>query len=656
MNNFASEKKSSGRSTHSSLGKRGGFSAPSSTGSNRALLGSETSSPSNLDSPQSAPSGGASIFGGPIQAKKPSTISDPVSQDTGEITLKEGTKTMTFMSTKSRALYQMVKNASPDMLRNDDKLREMIMQDYEESMSARLAKHENESYQDMFSAVFRADGVGELQTYNALIRASLPEGMIDTMASGDNIDEILDYATERISQDENMQSILSAGMAGFGESSHFSGANSKRRSEMLMNNVMLRSIAPQLVARSIQERQQYVISLGVTPESDPGLYHDLLASTEAAAAGSKSMNLSRGLQRAVKENSSSESGERFKSMLTEPWLADHPEESVDFGSSSPGFGASGDVGKFWTASNSSKTKNSVDPRREGLMDYLKERFSDTAKYGTALTQNIRNASGSTEVSGLNLSRLVPTISGALGGEMTKEEIGDMFEKLMQGGHFADIRHQLFSLRKLAESKGNKGEDISELQAQIDKYQAEVDSYSPEQVAAMDETMKEGTIQLKGVYYAQLKRLRDKYGTYGSQLHPDDFLKKVGPELFDEMSLLQDTEQLMRGSPDLFDYENNEEDREYRNLSDYYNDVYVSLNMYASSGFNPEEGSGFNPTEFNMQFLEQSQEAARSIANEKNIAGPGLNEAALQKYLDRLRRRMEKGKTLNRLFGRFKSPQ
>lgn len=290
------------------------------------------------------------------------------------------------------------------------------------------------------------------------------------------------------------------------------------------------------------------------------------------------------------------------------------------------------------------------------MDYLKERFSDTAKYGTALTQNIRNASGSTEVSGLNLSRLVPTISGALGGEMTKEEIGDMFEKLMQGGHFADIRHQLFSLRKLAESKGNKGEDISELQAQIDKYQAEVESYSPEQVAAMDETMKEGTIQLKGVYYAQLKRLRDKYGTYGSQLHPDDFLKKVGPELFDEMSLLQDTEQLMRGSPDLFDYENNEEDREYRNLSDYYNDVYVSLNMYASSGFNPEEGSGFNPTEFNMQFLEQSQEAARSIANEKNIAGPGLNEAALQKYLDRLRRRMEKGKTLNRLFGRFKSPQ
>ena len=624
------------------------FGAPS-------LIGGESYNAGGL-SPMSG--GGAPVLGGPIQAKKPPKVSDPVSQDLDGVKLKEGTKDVTFMSTQSRALYEMVKNATPEQLRSDPVLRQMILDDYKENMSKRIGQYDNDDYQSMFSSTFRANGIGELETYNSLVRASLPEGMLDTMSGMNNgtpesVDASLDFAGQQMIQDPVMSEILMAGMDAFGDSKHFSGKNIDRRSPMLMNNIMLRGVAPQFTNRAMDQRNKYASDHGGDKTADRKGFDDLFDRGVSEGVGKKDIKYSVDLQKAVREGQSSEGGNRFKNLFSGLFKSKRPEQSVSFGSSAPGFGEDKDVGKFWANHNSSKSKSMPAPEREGLYEYLQDRFKDKSVYGDALSQNLQNASGSEDIAGLNLTRLISPLTGALGEGMSKEQIGDMYEKLMQGGHYSELRRNISAMKLQISAKKGAQVDTTELEAALNQKQQEMDSYTPEQVADMDAKMDEGKVQLKGIYYAQLKRLRDKYGTYGSQLHPDDFLSKVGPEFFDEMSLLQDCEQMLVSSPKSFDFERNEEDREFRTLANYYNDLYGTMNIYATGGFSPEPDSGFNPNEFGMQFLEDSGELKRMLKNEVDVMGPHMDDEQLEQYTERLQKRMKKNGMLNRLFGRFK---
>lgn len=667
MNSFASEKSTRKKSTLEQKG-RDGLNSRMSSPANSELLGSQITptSPAPIKEesrPLSAGglspmSGGSSLFGGPIQAKKPPKISDPVSQDTDGIKLKEGTKDVNFMSTQSRALYEMVKNASPEQLRSDPLLRQMVLDDYKDNMSKRLEQYDGDSYDHMFSSVFRANGVGEMETYNALVRANLPEGMLDTMSGMNDgtqagVDSSLDFAGQQMQQDPVMSEILMAGMDAFGDSTHFSGENLDRRSPMLMNNVMLRGIAPQFTGRAVEQRKQYARDNGGDELADKRGFDALFDRGAGEGVGKKDIKYSVELQKAVRDNSTSQGGGRFKNLFSGLFRSKRPEQSVDFGSSAPGYGEQGDLGKFWAAKNSGKGKTVIAPEREGLTEYLSGRFADKDIYGDALSQNIQNASGSENIAGLSLSRLMGPLQGSLGTGMSNEQIGDMYENLMAGGRYAELRRQISASKNQLSALPGGSEKAARLQASIDQNQQKIDSYTPQQVADMDERMNTGKIQLKGVYYAQLKRLRDKYGTYGSQLHPDDFMKKVGPEFFDEMSLLQDCEQMMVSSPKSFNFEENEDDREFRTLANYYNDLYGTMNMYATGGFNYEEGSGFNPTEFGMDFLEQSGELKRMLKNEAGVIGPHMDDEQLEEYTQRLQKRMTKGGMANRLFGRFK---
>ncbi len=669
MNSFASQKSTEKKSPFEPT-RLGGQSSRVSSPANSELLGSQISPffPAHLkEEPQSfsagglSPlSGGSTLTGGPIQAKKPPKISGPVSQDTDGIKLKEGTKDVNFMSTQSRALYEMVKNASPEQLRSDPLLRQMILDDYKDNMSARLQKHEGDSYDHMFSSVFRANGVGEMETYNTLVRANLPEGMLETMSGMNDgtqvaVDSSLDFAGQQMQQDPVMSEILMAGMDAFGDSSHFSGENLDRRSPMLMNNVMLRGIAPQFTGRAVEQRKQYARDNGGDEQTDKHGFDALFDRGTAEGVGKKDIKFSADLQKSVRDTSTSAGGSRFKNLFSGLFKSKRPEQSVDFGSSAPGYGEHGDLGKFWTYYNSPKAggKTTKPSERDKLSEYIDGRFSNTEKYGDGLTTNLQNASGSVDVRGLNLSRLLSPLKGALGTGMNNEQIGDIYENLLAGGRYSNVRRQLTSAKMKRDVAVQSGKDTSEIDKSIEQYQTELGSYTPEQVAAMDAKMNEGSLQLKGVYFAQLKRLRDKYGTYGSQMHPDDFMKKVGPEFFDEMSLLQDCEQMMVSSPKIFNYEENEEDREFRTLANYYNDLYGTMNMYATGGFNPEPGTGFNPNEFGMDFVEQSGELKRMLKNEAGVIGPHMDDEQLEEYTQRLQKRMSKGGMLNRLFGRFK---
>lgn len=171
-----------------------------------------------------------------------------------------------FMSTQSRAIYQMAQSATPEQLRTDPQLRALILNDYKTNMAKRLEKYEGADYSSMFSAVFRGDSAGEMKTFNKLMGASLPENLAFEMGDiydegkQESVDAMLRHGADRISNDPVMMEILQAGVEGIGNSSHFSGENAHKQSEMMMNNVALRGISPILYNasgdQSLEEKQR----------------------------------------------------------------------------------------------------------------------------------------------------------------------------------------------------------------------------------------------------------------------------------------------------------------------------------------------------------------------------------------------------------------
>ena len=156
-----------------------------------------------------------------------------------------------FMSTQSRAIYEMAKSVSPEQLRKDPQLRELILNDYKTSMSDRLQGYEDKSYGDMYSSVFRGDSTGELASFNMLMNASMPQNLAFEMGdiydgTSKSEDKMFRYGADQIYGDDKMMKILKAGMKGFAGSSHFEGEKAYRQSETMMENVLLHGLTPTL--------------------------------------------------------------------------------------------------------------------------------------------------------------------------------------------------------------------------------------------------------------------------------------------------------------------------------------------------------------------------------------------------------------------------
>lgn len=251
-------------------------------------------------------------------------LDDPTAEGFDGYRIRNGSDTdkkQRFMSTQSRALYQMAQNATPEQLRNDPMLRQMIMQDYQTNMAARLQGFEGESYESMFSSIFRKDDAGELTTYNMLLRASLPEGLTEELDesfnNGGDTDAALELAMQRIGSSPQTMEVLQAGMGGFAGSSHFSGEHENRQSEMMMNNLMLRAISPGFTQKGMGMRHDYARAHGGDENADFGGFLDLV--NEAAGQGIGTNQIRRGamLQAGVKQGQKplSASGNRFVRFL-----------------------------------------------------------------------------------------------------------------------------------------------------------------------------------------------------------------------------------------------------------------------------------------------------------------------------------------------------
>ena len=255
--------------------------------------------------------------------KKPVSLDDPHAKGFDGYRIQEGSETdrnQRFMTTQSRAVYQMAKNATPEQLRSDAALRKLILDDYRTNMAARLKGFDDKDYDTMFSSIFRGKSTGELSSFNMLLRASMPENFIEDLdakfdETGDR-DAVLDTAMEKFAEDRELLQVLRAGMEGFGDSVHFSGENRDRRSAMLMNHLMLRAIVPGFTQRGVGLRDAEADRQGATREADRHRHDELVQ--EAMDRGVGMTQIKRGalLQDAVRLGpSASEGGKRFLAFL-----------------------------------------------------------------------------------------------------------------------------------------------------------------------------------------------------------------------------------------------------------------------------------------------------------------------------------------------------
>ncbi len=311
-----------------------------------------------------------------------------------------------------------------------------------------------------------------------------------------------------------------------------------------------------------------------------------------------------------------------------------PEDKVSF-ASDPKQKAGSAIGQFWRNYSSGKHER-IDPERVNLYDSLFEHIEkDEGKIELMKNGFLGNASGDVFADGLGLMRLERILQGSLGGNMSKEDIVQMFDKLLAGGRAA-----------LINQKKANGIEIS---AQDEAF---VSNISPEENSEMDAQFESGFVQLKGLYLAQLRRLKEQYGTYITQMHPEDFISRLGPEFFDHTRLLQDCIQIMNGASKYFDFENNADDREFQTLTKYYNNAMQTLSAYIMTDTNTM-GEKFIPGAEEMEILENLPYHSAALADEKGVGGPGFTEKEQKDYTKRVQSRFNKSSLKHRLFGRFK---
>ncbi len=249
--------------------------------------------------------------------------------------------------------------------------------------------------------------------------------------------------------------------------------------------------------------------------------------------------------------------------------------------------------------------------------------------------NLENASGTIKIDGLNISRLILCFQGPVGKGYDSSKMKKVLEKL-------DIDH----------SK---------------KYDAVKDA---ELIKELDDRFLEGLRELKEMYYNYLKRLEATYGTLLSQLHPETILRMMNEDLDTAAGLflgIQDAIQLFSYAPGLFDFEQNEEDRQFKNLANYYNSLYqgvfykycVSIpddfekEVRLSQGVPKEELDKIDDDA--IAHMERSMEGKDQnlIFDISKISGPHLDEQEQFQYYDMLKHHTRSHPEFkNKLFGKF----
>lgn len=259
----------------------------------------------------------------------------------------------------------------------------------------------------------------------------------------------------------------------------------------------------------------------------------------------------------------------------------------------------------------------INPQRANLKEVLEERYNGTA-YKQFLNSDMQNASGTVRIKGLKPNRMINSLMRGVGGDASMEEMIELYDNLL--------------------SAGAGGQSQEEIQAKDARFEA-------------------GFRKLKQYYLAQMRRIKEKYGTFPTQMHPEDFLSKIGIDYFDDMSIMQDTEQMMVSGGRYFDY-SNPDDAEFKLLSDYYGDANSQFFNYMVADMESVITGEFNPTEIGLQDAENSDYLPKLKVSEQQLRKEnpnikGFTDKQMEGYLVRLRERFNNEGKGNRLIERFR---
>ena len=280
----------------------------------------------------------------------------------------------------------------------------------------------------------------------------------------------------------------------------------------------------------------------------------------------------------------------------------------------------GDIGEYTEGRKAGtgvliNTSDTARPEAAGLGAALFSEFRDSKEYKKGSFGYINNGRG-LSFSGLSLSRMIPELTHSLGDGYSNEEITEMYENLM-APHRADLAP-------------DDEEAVNAAQGKFDT----------------------GVYQLKDMHYKHLKRLESTFGTMGSQMHPEDFIRLLGDRFDDYFHTVQDAAQLMSKGQRYFDFENNPRDREFRDLHDYYSRLVNRSLSYAVTERTAQQGGDVDPDEFELLISLDYQNPDAVPGGLDGIHGPSMSPKEQKAYMKGLHKR-GKGWAPWKLFGKFR---
>ncbi len=185
----------------------------------------------------------------------------------------------TYYTTQGSALADMIANAAamdPTLLQTPQ-MRAMALQSFQQGFGQMLAEYDDADFTSMTSVTFRGNGSGELNAYNAILKANsgaLIADLTQAMDGGERDDAMVDHCLNIIcdhveDQGDALHDMVLGGVQATQRSAHFRG-RPDLQSKYMMNNLVLRVIAPQIasVDTRFAGKLMSAVNTGTSPACD----------------------------------------------------------------------------------------------------------------------------------------------------------------------------------------------------------------------------------------------------------------------------------------------------------------------------------------------------------------------------------------------------
>ena len=157
------------------------------------------------------------------------------------------------------------------------------------------------------------------------------------------------------------------------------------------------------------------------------------------------------------------------------------------------------------------------------------------------------------------------------------------------------------------------------------------------------------LKYKGILYDDMRHNEKTYGRLLSQMHPQDIAPQMGTgfALQKYYRFGQDAAQMLKDGRRYFDMENNEDDKHFSDLTDYYFGTQTRQMRYIDAT------QYMRYTGKKLDEYVKAPEADLGDAVEKNIGGPQMSPKLYKRYLNNLHKQAQSEPFMRgRLFGRF----